>query len=122
MEDEDDVKELKEVMETLRDTVPAIIRGIVDALYSSQNAGEFGKQVANFYKSMIEAGMDKHEAFELTKEFMESRDVAGIVKKMLSEGDWKKWGRSSQDIEEKVNKTIKETMDEWEKEKNEDKE
>ncbi len=102
--DEDDVKELKEVMETLRDTVPAIIKGIVDALYSSQTAEDFGKQVANFYKSMIEAGMSKEQAFELTKEFMESRDIVGVIKKIFSEGDWKKWGKSSKDMENIVNK------------------
>lgn len=88
-DDRKDVEELKEVMSTLKETVPDLIKGIVDALYSAQNAEDFGKQVANFYKSMIDAGMDKKEAFALTKQFMDSRDIVGVVKKMLSSGDLK---------------------------------
>ena len=106
----EDSKELKEVMNTLRDTVPAIIKGIVDALYSGNNAEELGKQVANFYKSMIDAGMDKKEAYELTKEFMESRDITGIVKKIFSEGQWKDSKISADKIAENVKKKVNEEM------------
>ena len=111
--EEDDMREFKEVMNTLKETVPGIIRGIVDAIYSGNSAEEFGKQVANFYKSMIDAGMDKKEAYELTKEFMESRDISGIVKKILSQGNWGNWINSEEDeeeIAEKIKKRVKEEM------------
>ncbi len=113
MDDEKDVEELKEMMNTLKDTVPAIIKGIVDALYSGQNAEEFGKQVANFYKSMVDAGMDKKDAYELTKEFMESRDITGVVKKIISQGNWGDWknsGMNAEEIAEEVNKKVNEEM------------
>ncbi len=113
-EEEDDIAEFKEVMETLRESVPALIKGIVDALYSAQNAEDFGKQVAGFYKSMIDAGMNPEQAFELTKKFMESRDIAGVLKKVLSEGNWGHWAKTGkqEDIAEKVIKEVKRELEE----------
>ncbi|AGB04818.1 hypothetical protein AciM339_0945 [Aciduliprofundum sp. MAR08-339] len=86
--DERDVEEFKEVMNTLRETLPALIKEIVEALYSSQNAEEFGKQVANFYKSMVEAGMSEDQAFQLTQEYMRSRDVSTLINKVMGEGKY----------------------------------
>jgi len=99
-EEESDAQEVREVMEALKDTVPALIKGIIDALYSAQSAEDFGKQVAGFYKSMIDAGMTNEQAFELTKEFMESRDIVGVLKKILSEGDWKEWAKKGKEVTE----------------------
>jgi hypothetical protein len=113
-DDREDVEELKEVMNILKNTVPDMIKGIVDALYSGNNAEEFGKQVANFYKSMIDAGMDKKEAFELTKEFMESRDVVGVLKDVLSKGNFQDM-KNIKDMGKEMKKARKE-MDEERKE------
>ncbi len=116
--EDEDVREFKEVMNTLKETVPEIIKGIVDAIYSGTNAEEFGKQVANFYKSMVDVGMDKGDAYELTRKFMESRDISGIIKKILSEGNWGNWKGDKVDsekvtsiIKEKVNDEIKKSME-----------
>jgi len=114
---DEDIEELKNVMNTLKDTVPALIKGIIDALYSAQNAEDFGKQVANFYKAMVEAGMDKEKAYELTREFMESRDVVGIIKKVLSKGEWSKWANMGnkkeieKEIEEEIEREIKKEIE-----------
>ncbi len=89
MPDEDDIKELKEVFDVLGEKVPKLIEDIVKALYSTSNAEQFAKEVANFYKTMIEAGMPKEEAYELTKKFMESRDIVSVVKKILSDKGFK---------------------------------
>ena len=37
--------------------------------------------------------MDKEQAFQLTKEFMESRDIGGLIKKILSRGNWGDWAQ-----------------------------
>ncbi len=110
-DDEKDIEEFKEVMSTLRDFIPAMIREIVEALYSGQGAEEFGKQVANFYKSLVDAGMSNEQAFTLTQKFMESRDVVGILKKILSEGNWGKWkNENSEEIAEQVMKEVNEEL------------
>ncbi len=110
-DDEKDIEEFKELMNTLKDTVPALIKGIVDAIYSEQSAEDFGKQVANFYKSLIDAGMSNEQAFTLTQKFMESRDIVGILKKVLSEGNWGKW--KNENVEpDKIAERVKEEISE----------
>ncbi len=129
MKDEDDIEEFKEVMRTINETVPRLIKSIVEAIYSTQSAEEFGKQVANFYKAMIDAGMDKEQAYQLTKEFMESRDIAGIIKKILSRGNWSDWKKEGKNVDEIVadvmkevrEETMKEVKKEVEEEKNDEK-
>ncbi len=116
-EDENDVEEMKEVMNTLKNTVPDIIKGIVDALYSGQNADEFGKQVAGFYKSMIDAGMDKKEAFELTKEFMESRDVTGVIKNVMADRGMKDMGHMKAEMNKEAEKAEREAENDEKKKK-----
>ena len=116
-DDEKDIEEFKEVMNTLENVVPAIIKGIADALYSGSSAEEFGKQVANFYKEMVNAGMDKDMAYELTKKFMESRDISGVIKKILSQGNWSDWVKKNpeklgEEIREEVEKEMKEEGEE----------
>ncbi len=115
-DDEKDIEEFKEVMSTLRDFIPAMIREIVEALYSGQSAEEFGKQVANFYKSLVDAGMNNEQAFTLTQKFMESRDVVGILKKILSEGNWGKWKNENVNPEEIAEQVMKEVNEELKKE------
>ncbi len=109
-DDKKDIEEMKEIMNTLKETVPELIKGIVDALYSGQNAEEFGKQVAGFYKSMIDAGMDKSEAYELTRKFMESRDISSLLKKVLSEEGMKEGLHKN--IEIKIKKKEEDTGEE----------
>ncbi len=116
-DDKKDIEEFKEVMSTLRDFIPAMIREIVEALYSGQSAEEFGKQVANFYKSLVDAGMSSEQAFTLTQKFMESRDVVGILKKILSEGNWGKWKNENVNPEEIAEQVMKEVNEELKKEK-----
>ncbi len=117
LERESDAQEVKEILEAVRDTVPELIKGIVDALYSGQSAEEFGKQVANFYKSLVDAGMSNDQAFILTQKFMESRDVVGILKKILSEGNWGKWKNENVNPEEIAEQVMKEVNEELKKEK-----
>ena len=107
MSKDEDIEEFKEVMNTLKETVSQLIKSIVDTVYSSQNAEEFGKQVANFYKEMVNAGMNKEKAYELTKKFMESRDIAGVLNKILAQGNWKELAKiNPEKMEEEVKKEI----------------
>ncbi len=123
VDDEKDIQEFREVMTTLRDFIPEMIRKIVDVLYSSQSAEDFAKQVANFYKSLVDAGMSSEQAFQLTMRFMDSRDIVGVMKEILSEGNWKQWTHGEkrkeemeESQEEIANKIRKEVHEELKKE------
>jgi len=115
----DDVEELKEVMETLNETVPELISGIVKAIYNAEDSKNLAKSTANFYKELVDAGMEEDKAYELTRDFMESRDVTSVVKDILSEkgglggGDFDE--ETSEKIKQKIEKKMEEKMDEeWE--------
>ncbi len=114
--DMDDIKELKEVMETLNETVPPLISGIVEAVYNAENSKELAKNTANFYKELVEAGMDKDHAYQLTRDFMKGRDVASLVREALSSSGVMSGGEVSEDfgedIKQKIEKKMKEKMDE----------
>lgn len=51
------------------------IKGLLAELYNPEKMAAMGKSVADFYKNLVEAGMDKEAALELTKEYMASINV-----------------------------------------------
>ncbi len=114
--DMDDIKELKEVMETLNQTVPPLISGIVEAVYNAENSKELAKNTANFYKELVDAGMEKDQAYQLTRDFMKGRDVASLVREALGSSGLMKGGEFNEDIGEDIKKKIEKKMEEkeWE--------
>ncbi len=111
-DDMDDVEELKEVMETLNETVPSLISGIVEAIYNTEDSEKLAKSTANFYKELVDAGMDEDKAYELTRDFMQSRDVTSVVKKILSEQGGMMGGDMDEETGEEIKKKIEMKMDE----------
>ncbi len=79
----EDVEELREVMETMKQTVPSLISGIVKAVYDAENTEKLAESTANFYKELIKAGVDKEQAFKLTREFMKGRNVSSLVQDII---------------------------------------
>ncbi len=116
MDDEDDIEELKEVMETLNETVPSLLSGIVEAIYNTEDSEKLAKSTANFYKELVDAGMDEDKAYELTRDFMESRDVTSILKKVLSEKGGIMGGNFDEGMGEEIKEKIKKEMKEKQKE------
>lgn len=107
MDGKEDVEELKEVMETLNETVPSLISGIVEAIYNAEDSEKLAKSTANFYKELVDAGMDEDKAYELTRDFMQSRDVTSLVKEVVSE----QGGMMSGDMDEETGEKIKEKIE-----------
>ncbi len=80
--DEEEIKELQQVLGTVSEHLPKImdsifgpIKELLNDVYDPEKAEKFGKNVANFYKELVSAGMDPDKAFELTKEYMESMNI-----------------------------------------------
>lgn len=80
--DEEDIKELQQVLGTVSEHLPKImdsifgpIKELLNDVYDPEKAEKFSKNVANFYKELVGAGMDPDKAFELTKEYMESMNI-----------------------------------------------
>ena len=125
LEDEEDIEQLKELMETLNETIPSLISGIVEAVYSAEDSQKLAQNTAKFYKELVEAGMEKDQAYQLTRDFMKGRDVTSLVREALSGASGPFGGHGKDDfdkeemeerIREKIKKKMESKMDEeeWE--------
>ena len=78
-DDMTDVKELKEVMEVISETVPELLDKITKVLYDAQEGEKMGQAVAAFYKALVDSGMSNEQAYSLTKEYMSSMSLGGLI-------------------------------------------
>ena len=81
MSDNDLIKgidDLKDVLGVVSDKVPGILRGLRNVLYSKDAAENMADAVATFYTKLVEAGIPKNEAMDMTKGYMINlRDLFG---------------------------------------------
>lgn len=84
--DQTDAEELKEILQVVSTEIPKLLEGITKMMYDSQNAENLGKSVAQFYKQLIEAGMEPAKAAELTEKFMSNMSIGGIIGQALGSG------------------------------------
>ncbi len=95
MRNESDAKELGEVLDTVSDKIPALLRGILDVLYSKEAAENMAESVGTFYKKLVEAGIPNKDALDMTRGYMINlRDMmgskgfnVGYVKKSANDDD-----------------------------------
>ena len=74
-----DIEQAAKLMDKVGPMIEDILgplKELLMELYSPEKMQAMGKSVAEFYKNLIEAGMDKETATELTKEYMESINAA----------------------------------------------
>jgi len=73
-----DMDDLKEVLSVVTDKVPGFLRGLRDVLYSKDAAENMADAVATFYTKLVDAGIPKDQAMDMTKGYMINlRDICG---------------------------------------------
>jgi len=94
MSDDDmkDVQQMREIFEILSEKVPTLLESVTKVLYNAQEGEKFGQSVAAFYKSLKSAGMSNEEAFELTKEYMSTVSLGGLLKSVVKGGNYNEAG------------------------------
>lgn len=65
-----DINDLKEILGVVTDKVPGILRGLRDVLYSKGAAENMAEAVATFYSKLVEAGIPKEQAMDMTRGYM----------------------------------------------------
>jgi len=86
IEGDKDIEKVAQLMDKIGPMMEDIIEPIKDLiteLYSPEKMQTLGKSVAEFYKNLIEAGMDKETTTELTKEYMQSINATKNLMEML---------------------------------------
>ncbi|MDH4122679.1 MAG: hypothetical protein OEV21_01130 [Thermoplasmata archaeon] len=81
-----DAEELKNILNTVSTEIPKLLEAIGKVLYNPENADQLGKAVAQFYKGLLDAGMTKEQAYELTRQYMSSFSLGGMISSAISAG------------------------------------
>lgn len=77
--DIDKAAQLMDKIGPMMEDIIGPIKDLLAELYNPEKMAAMGKSVADFYKNLVEAGMDKEAALELTKEYMASINVAKTI-------------------------------------------
>ncbi|HEY3421221.1 MAG TPA: hypothetical protein VGK23_11785 [Methanomassiliicoccales archaeon] len=77
------VEDMRKLFEILTEQVPRLMESMTKVLYGAQEGERFGQSVAAFYKSLRAAGMTNQESFELTKEYMSTLSLGGLLKMIV---------------------------------------
>ncbi len=81
------VKEISEMLDSVSDKVPKLIKGLMGSLYSAESGRNMGQAVGNFYKEIVEAGIPKEDALKMSKDYMLSlKDIAANMGKSSDNG------------------------------------
>lgn len=98
-------QELREIFEVLAEQLPRLLEAVTKVLYNAQEGEKFGQSVAAFYKSLKAAGMTGQEAFELTKQYMDSLSPGGMLKNLVG-------GHQDDDIGKAIKKRVAKEIEE----------
>ena len=105
-DDDMDAEKLKEILGVVSTEIPKLVEAITKTLYDHENAENMAKSVAQFYKSMRDAGMDDAQAYDLTKQFMSNVSVGGLIAKAFTAG-----GGEDDDDDDKLDKKIEKEIE-----------
>jgi hypothetical protein len=83
MDDDMEPEKLKEILSVVSTEIPKLVEAITKTMYNAENAENMAKAVAQFYKSMKDAGMAEDQAFALTQDFMSSFSIGGMIGKAI---------------------------------------
>ena len=73
-----DVNELREVLDTVSDRVPKLIKGLISTLYSKESGASMGQSVGAYYQELVASGIPQDAALEMAKSSAISiKDIAG---------------------------------------------
>lgn len=106
---EDDVEELREVLSVVSSEVPKLLKALSESLFGPEQTASYAKAVADFYKSLREAGMEEEQAFELTKEFMDRTNLADLVQDVL--GDRGRQGGGEGSLEDLIKERVRDKLE-----------
>lgn len=77
-----DVNELRDVLDTVSERVPKLIRDVVGSLYSREAGASMGQSVGAYYQELIASGIPQEAALEMAKSY--SISMKDLVNKNFS--------------------------------------
>lgn len=81
-----DPQDIAKLMETISDKIPDLLTKLGDVLYGTEQAKKFGAAAAVFYKELKGTGMTDAQIFELTRQYMSTLNIGGMIGDMRRKG------------------------------------
>ena len=75
-----DPEKIKEILDVVADKIPGLLKELRNLLYSPDSSKNFATSAATFYKELKAAGMNDEQAFELTRQYMSTLNIGGMMK------------------------------------------
>jgi len=82
-----DPEAFSKIMAMVSDRIPELLTKLGDVLYSTDQAKKFGAAAAVFYKELKGTGMTDAQIFELTRQYMSTLNIGGMIGEMRKKGE-----------------------------------
>jgi len=114
----DDPEHLKEILNVVSSEVPAMIKSILNSVFSEEAGRSMGKAAAAYYKELKDGGLPEPVAVKLTEEYMRTFTSLGDMLRGAGRGKWfEKPGEDlGEDIEAKIRGKLEKRKHEREEE------
>jgi len=86
MPKEEDVEDLRQVLGTVSEMVPNLIKGIIGSLFSAEAGKNMGAAVASFYKELKASGLPDEVALKMTEDYAKTfTDIGKAIQQAMSQ-------------------------------------
>ncbi|NLM96977.1 MAG: hypothetical protein GX175_05120 [Halanaerobiaceae bacterium] len=76
MSEEIPVNELSQLLDTVSEKIPRMIKDIMISFYSEESGKQVGKAIAAMYKELVDSGIPADEALKMAKDYLNTiKDV-----------------------------------------------
>jgi hypothetical protein len=75
---------MREIFSAIDEFLPKFLSDVFGCVTGGTDAVKLAEEVSLFYKNLVESGMDKDYAYELTKNFMMMRDKGAMIMQALT--------------------------------------
>ena len=83
-----DPENLRELLSVVSTEVPAMLKSIVNTVFSEEAGRNMGKAAAAYYKELKAGGLPEEVAVKLTQEYMQTFTSLGSMLRMGGKGGW----------------------------------
>lgn len=108
-----EAEEVKEILGVVSTQIPALIRGVVGAVFSEEAGKDMGRAAGAFYKELRESGMPEDVAVKMTQNYIGVFTSLGDMLKEAVSGKGKgiKIGKEGrEEVAEEITRKIKEKI------------
>ena len=92
------VDDLRELLETVGEKVPDLLRGLRNLIYSKEAAENMADAVSTFYTKLVGAGIPKEDALDMARGYvLNLRELLGSKGLNMNIGDFTKSSRSGEE-------------------------